>query len=316
MPCHCRSFALAGPPRGQALGSPVLVIVRRTPALGLLATAAVHLLLLGLFLPSRPPQLPAVGQAPASEAPILWLSLAPPPRPPSPQQQAAQRTPPAPRTAHLPLAAAQERWSPQEARIVPPDTPAASKAAPPAPTAEEWAFASGYALKNAKAYRHTWGQQIRSQMGSAQEGPDQGMVRFLVEIAPDGQLARLETLWSTSAVAERLARQAIESMPRWAATPGGRPLVFERTISFSAFANDDPPIYKDDCLPDPPSFRNPFAWDGGSARTMARAQAAQQQDPQALEDCLRQLPQDSLEAEAARDRQQIERWWGSGKAWR
>lgn len=292
-------------------------VVCRRPALGLLATAAVHLLLLGLLLANRPaPHVtPRVSPAPASETPILWLSLAPPPRPPSPEKPPA-RPPPAPRPADVPTAAAQERWTPQQARIVPPDTPAASMAAPPAPSAEDWAFASGYALKNAKAYRHTWGQQIRSQMGTAVEGPDQGMVRFRVEIAPDGRLARLETLWSTSAMAERLARQAIESMPRWAATPGGRPLVFERTISFTAFANDDPPIYKDDCLPDPPAYRNPFAWDGSAAPTIAKVQAAQEPDPQALEDCLRQLPQDSLEAEAARDRQQIERWWGSGKAWR
>jgi hypothetical protein len=34
-------------------------------------------------------------------------------------------------------------------------------------------------------------------MGTAIEGPDQGVVRFRVEIAPDGSLARLETLWTT-----------------------------------------------------------------------------------------------------------------------
>jgi hypothetical protein len=49
------------------------------------------------------------------------------------------------------------------------------------------------------------------------------MVRFRVEIAPDGSLARLETLWSTSDTAERLARQAIASMPQWPATPTGSP---------------------------------------------------------------------------------------------
>ncbi|WP_204313935.1 hypothetical protein, partial [Raoultella planticola] len=66
-------------------------------------------------------------------------------------------------------------------------------------------------------------------MGTAVEGPDQGMVRFRVEIAPDGSLAKLDTLWSTSPVAERLARQAIATMPRWPATPTGKPLVFEKT---------------------------------------------------------------------------------------
>ncbi len=80
-------------------------------------------------------------------------------------------------------------------------------AAPAAPTAEEWAFAAGYTLKNSKGYRHSWGKQVRSMMGTAVEGPDQGTVRFRVEIAPDGRLANLETLWTTSVVAERLARR-------------------------------------------------------------------------------------------------------------
>jgi hypothetical protein len=163
--------------------------------------------------------------------------------------------------------------------VVVPVTPRepASMAAPPAPTAAEWAFASTYKLKNSKGYRYTWGQQVRSMMGTAVEGPDQGMVRFRVEIAPDGSLTRLETLWSTSPVAERLARQAIGNMPRWPSTPTGKPLIFEKTISFSPFASDGPPLYKDDCLPDPPVFSNPFAWDGnvgaraGSGRTARQA---------------------------------------------
>ena len=140
-------------------------------------------------------------------------------------------------------AAATER--PQPAR--------ATMAAPPAPSAQEWAFAAAYTLKNSKAYRYTWGQQVRSMMGTAVEGPDQGVVRFRIEIAPDGTLAQLQTLWSTSAVAERLARQAIQRMPALPPTPTGQPLVFEKTISFSPFANDGPPLYKDDCLPDPPA---------------------------------------------------------------
>lgn len=49
-------------------------------------------------------------------------------------------------------------------------------------------------------------------MGTAVEGPDQGLVRFRLEIAPDGTLTKLETLWSTSKVAEQLARKAIENM--------------------------------------------------------------------------------------------------------
>jgi hypothetical protein len=249
---------------------------------------------------------------PARDAPaIVWLDLRTPPE--------ASVPPPVPLPAAeppRPAGNAALAWEPQVPREAAPDRAPATLAAPPAPTAEQWAFASGYALKNAKAWRHTWGQQIRSQMGTAVEGPDQGMVRFRVEIAPDGSLARLDTLWSTSDVAERLARQVIESGPRWAPPPGGRPLVFERTISFSAFADDDPPLYQDDCLPDPPAFRNPFAWDGQAPVQIRRPPAAAPPDPQALEDCLRQLPPDSPDAEAAHDRRQVERWWGSGRPWR
>ena len=89
----------------------------------------------------------------------------------------------------------------------------ASVAAPPAPTAEEWAIASTYTLKNSKRYRYNWGQQVRSMMGTAVEGPQQGHVRFRIEIASDGKLAKIETLWSTSEVAEKLARHAMESLP-------------------------------------------------------------------------------------------------------
>jgi len=184
----------------------------------------------------------------------------------------------------------------------------ASMPAPPAPTAEEWAFAARYTLKNSKAYRHSWGQQVRSMMGTAVEGPDQGMVRFRVEIAPDGTLARLQTLWSTSDRAEQLARQAVEAMPPSPPTPTGQPLVFERTIAFTPFAVDGPPSYQNDCKPDPPAFRNPFAWDGRSPAVRQVPEARQTLDPQALEDCLRQLPQDSVEAQMARDQRLMERW--------
>ena len=47
-------------------------------------------------------------------------------------------------------------------------------------------------------------------------------------------------------------------------------MIFEKTISFSPFASDGPPLYKDDCLPDPPVFSNPFAWDGKSARAQVQ----------------------------------------------
>ena len=85
-------------------------------------------------------------------------------------------------------------------------------------------------------------------------------------------------------------------------------MIFEKTISFSPFASDDPPLYKDDCLPDPPAFNNPYAWDGKSARAPVHAKQIEQPDPLALEDCLKQLPQDSIEAESARDRRLMEQW--------
>lgn len=193
----------------------------------------------------------------------------------------------------------------------------ASMAAPAAPTAEEWAFAASYTKKNSKGYRYNWGQQVRSMMGAAVEGPDQGMVRFRLEIAPDGTLAKLETLWSTSTVAEQLARKAIANMPPLPPTPTGKPLVFEKTIAFTPHASDGPPMYKNDCLPDAPVFRNPFAWDGKSAQAQAELKPIEKPDPQALEECLRTLPQDSIEADVANNKGKMDRWgWSSSKSGR
>jgi hypothetical protein len=189
----------------------------------------------------------------------------------------------------------------------------ATQPAPPAPTAEEWAFAGKYALKNSKGYRYMWGRQIRSMMGTAVEGQDAGEVRFRLEIAPDGTLTGLETLWTTSKVAEQLARKAIESMPPLLPTPTGKPLVFERTISFTPFASDWPPTYDDDCLPDPPAFVNTFAWDGKSPQVVRiEAKPVEKPDQQALEECRKQLPQNSIEAEVARD-QRLQNLWGSSQ---
>lgn len=188
----------------------------------------------------------------------------------------------------------------------------ATQSAPAAPTAEEWAFAAKYTLKNSKGYRHSWGQQVRSMMGTAVEGPDQGAVRFRIEIAPNGTLTKLETLWSTSDVAETLARKAIMSMPPPPPTPTGKPLIFERTITFSPFASDDTPFYRDDCLPDPPSFQNPFAWDGKSPQEVRKNQVAEKLSPDALAECLKQLPQDSIEGENAHNQRLMEQW-GSKK---
>ena len=188
------------------------------------------------------------------------------------------------------------------------DKQPASLAAPSAPTAEEWAFASKYTLKNSKGYRHSFGQQVRSMMGTAVEGPDQGQVRFRIEIAPNGTVAKVETLWKTSDKAEQLARKAITSMPALPPTPTGKPLIFERTISFTPFATNDAPVYRDDCLPDTPAFSNPFAWDGKSVPRVPKNSPITQIDPKALADCMKQLPQDNIEAEDAHNQRQLKRW--------
>jgi hypothetical protein len=293
-----------------ALRTPAVPYAGVRPVLGLTVTLALHALVF-VLASTHWRALEDDADPPPREQTITLLVL----RPPEPERSAPAPEPPpvvaeAPVTPPVPIPVPEIR-SPMEAAA---PRPPASMAAPPAPTAAEWAFASTYKLKNSKGYRYTWGQQVRSMMGTAVEGPDQGMVRFRVEIAPDGSLARLDTLWSTSAAAERLARQAIGSMPRWPPTPTGRPLIFEKTISFSPFASDGPPLYKDDCLPDPPVFSNPFAWDGNSARVQVQAEPAEKPDPQALEDCLKQLPKDSIEAESARDQRLMDQWgWGASK---
>jgi len=191
----------------------------------------------------------------------------------------------------------------------------ASQAAPPAPTAEEWAFAGRYTLKNSKGYRYSWGQQVRSMMGIAVEGPGQGLVRFRVEIAPDGTLAKLETLWTTSVVVERQARQAIRNLPPLPPTPTGKPLIFDRTISFLSDATESPPTYQDDCVPEPPAFESPYTWDGKSPWVPPKPKPVEKPDPQAMEECLKQLPQDSIEAQSARD-QQLQKRWATGESGR
>ncbi len=184
----------------------------------------------------------------------------------------------------------------------------ATQDAPAAPTAEEWAFASTYTLKNSKGYRHSWSKQVRSMMGTAVEGPDQGQVRFRIEIASNGSVTKVETIWKTSDVAEALARKAIYSMPPPPPTPTGKPLIFEKTISFSPFANDDTPIYSDDCLPDPPVFNNPFAWDGKSPQEIKPSKPPEKISPEELAECLKQLPQDSIDGVIAHDQRLLDRW--------
>jgi hypothetical protein len=269
-------------------------------ALTSLALHAAVLLLAGHYL-SRPADRPQMVNPPEE---VVVVAEPPPPVRKDP-------APPVPASATTAVPA-----MPQDdarAQAVAQKAPA-SQAAPPSPTAEEWAFAARYTNRNSKGYRHSWGQQVRSMMGTAIEGPDQGLVRFRVEIAPDGRLSSLETLWSTSRAAEQLARQAIGNMPPLPPTPTGKPLIFEKTISFTPFASDGPPTYRDDCLPEPPAFRNPFAWDGKSPHARAEVPVAAKLDPQALEECLRQLPKDSIEAELARDQRLMDQWgWSRSK---
>ena len=232
-------------------------------------------------------QLAFKSHEPTPQEPVVVKLVAPPPT----QAPAPSHSPTPPRTA-TPAA----------------HTPA-TQDAPPAPSAQDWAFAAGYTLKNSKGYRHNWGRQVRSMMGTAVEGPDQGMVRFRIEIAPNGTLARLDTLWSTSPVAEQKAREAIALMPALPPTPTGKPLVFEKTIVFSPFADDDTPLYRHDCDPEVPAFRNPFVWNGQSDKW-------RDDDPppvkvltgQELEDCRKQLPAETVQSEAARDKRVMDRW--------
>jgi hypothetical protein len=195
-------------------------------------------------------------------------------------------------------------------REVPQEKKLAYMDAPPAPSTEEWQKASTYTLKNSKRYRHNWGQQVRSMMGRSVEGPDQGMVRFHIEIAANGQLSKLETLWSTSPVAEKLARQAIENMPPLPPIPTGKPLIFQKTISFQPVDDGWPPIYKYDCLPDPPTFKNPFAWDGKSPQASIQQKVADGSKQVIPTDCPA-IEDDTIDAEAGDMKRQFEIWGSS-----
>lgn len=249
-------------------------------------------------------------EAPAPSEMVVFLEAMPAP----PENAAPVQRPAATALALEPLAKAApaiEAPSATAKVALPSERAPAFMEAPPAPSAQEWALAAGYSLKNSKRYRYTWGQQVRSMMGTAMEGPDQGVVRFRIEIAPEGTLVRLETLWTTSAKAEALARKAVENMPPLPPTPTGKPLIFEKTISFQPFAHDDAPIYKYDCEPDRPGFSNPFVFDGRSPTVATVQPPAEELDPQALEECLKQLPQDSFEGEIAHDQRQFKRWGSS-----
>lgn len=255
-------------------------------------TLALHGLVLFVAFQARAPR-PQATQDPPAEWKFTIVTQAPA-RPDKARQVPSQ---PAVAAPHPPLAA----------RDAAPRTPA-SMAAPAPPTAQEWALAAKYTLKNSKRYRYNWGQQVRSMMGTAVEGPDQGVVRLHVEIAADGRLEKVETLWSTSPVAEKLAHDAVQRMPPLPPTPDGKPLIFETTIAFQPFDLGWPPIYKYDCLPDPPKFRNPFVWDGKSPQAIAQTTDQKEAGNAPSAECLSTLPEDTPEAESADMDRQLKQW--------
>ncbi len=207
----------------------------------------------------------------------------------------------------------QERLTPEaDPELIKDSSPApASLSAPAAPTAEEWQMAATYTLKNSKRYRHNWGQQVRSMMGTAVEGKDQGLVRFLIEIAPNGTIAKVDTLWKTSDKAEQLAKKAIQAMPPLPPTPTGKPLIFEKTISFLPYETGWPPTYKYDCLPDPPSSGNPFAWDGKSPQNKPVGVVKppiNEEELRVQRECVKNAAPDSLDAYSGNMQRQFEQW--------
>lgn len=274
---------------GSGLSHRVDATVRHGFLAALALSLALHAGLLGPWWPQIPP--------PAS--PELRVDFVEAPVPERAPDEAMKEA--APVAGSPPSPAAPER--------VP-----ASMPAPPPPSAEEWQLAATYTLKNSKRYRHAWGQQVRSMMGTAVEGPDQGMVRFRIEVAPDGRIARVEELWSTSEAASKLAWKAIRSLPPLPPTPTGKPLVFEQTISFMPYETGWPPSYKLDCLPDPPVFANPYAWDGRSPRTAGAEQPASEPSSDAgpaSAECVTDSTAESIEEEEGELKRQMDQWrWG------
>lgn len=257
----------------------------------------------------------ALGLSVVIHAGLMWwpafLEVRPPP-PPSPPVEARLQVEPPPQPVPPPRAAKREQRAPAIGTplMTAPAVAPASLDAPPPPSAEEWRLASTYTLRNGKRYRHAWGQQVRSMMGTAVAGPDQGQVRFRITINPDGSVGQVEELWSTSEKASQLAWQAIRNLPPLPPTPTGKPLVFEQTISFLPYETGWPPSYKLDCLPEPEAFKNPFAWDGSSPQQVPRTSQAHRPPP--AEDCIIDSTADSIEEEERELKRQMDQWrWGS-----
>lgn len=260
--------------------------MKRTQSLLLFALVASVLIHGGVMLFGA---LPSFQQLVPAQLPEVQVELAPPPPPPPPQPIKHKRT--SVQTVE-PLPAA-----------MPPPAPI-SLAAPLAPSAEEWQLASTYTLKNGKRYRNAWGKQVRSMMGTAVAGPDQGQVRFRITIHPDGSIAQIEELWSTSKKASELAWQAMRTMPPLPPTPSKKTLVFEQTISFLPYETGWPPSYKYDCLPDPPVFKNRFAWNGASPQQPAPPEPEREERSP---DCHPSDVEATFEEEDAELQRQIER---------
>ncbi|HRK77217.1 MAG TPA: energy transducer TonB [Thiobacillus sp.] len=165
-------------------------------------------------------------------------------------------------------------------------------------------MASIYTPRNSKRYRYTWGQQVRSMMGTAVEGPGQGVVRFRIEIASDGRIAKVEELWSTSEVVSKLAWKAIRNLPPLPPIPTGKPLIFEQTISFLPYETGWPPSYKLDCLPEPLPFNNPFAWNGSSPSNVAM----REHRPPPPDGCPPDSTEDTIEEEERSFKRQMDQW--------
>jgi TonB family protein len=235
-----------------------------------------------------------------------WAAITPPPPPPPLEVRIMEVPVPVPEQRDLPQTRQEKK---RQVAAVTPQAPGpvrepASLAAPSPPSAEEWKLASTYAPRNGKRYRHAWGRQVRSMMGTAVEGPDQGMVRFRIEIAPDGKVAKVEELWSTSEKASKLALQAIRNLPPLPPTPTGKPLVFEQTISFLPYETGWPPNYKLDCLPEPEPFKNPFAWDGASPQQVVE----RAHRPPPPEECPPDSTAETIEEEEQSFKRQMDQW--------
>ncbi|OZA29908.1 MAG: hypothetical protein B7X91_00255 [Hydrogenophilales bacterium 17-64-11] len=270
--------------------------VRSRFLLALALSLGVHAGLLALGKIQTPAPTSAVPESLQVDLTLAPAQLVKPARPAMQMQPSVEK----PKSVRVPDAPAPP---------VPERTPA-TMAAPSAPTAEEWQHAAAYTLKNSKRYRYNWGQQVRSMMGTAVEGERQGLVRFRIEVAPDGTLARADVLWSTSELVEKLALQAIRAMPSLPPTPTGKPLVFEKTIALLPFETGWPPIYKNDCLPDPPVFRNPFARNGASPSPLENAAVSHSAAPET--ECPGTGP-DSIEAEEKDMERQFKEWGSLGE---